>query len=201
MPSRVISKRVGSGMTAHTDRRTEYDWTQPLTKEEAAEVSSFFANVRPYDPIGRVRGLAERTLQAIADGLSDPHDFEPRVGMGWYSREIIKHCNWIEKARARGDDPSRFVELGYEIGSLITEALLKKAWDQDVEAAQKAEEAHKRGGENARRKHPDSRYLERYRHFRAQGLGKSDATDQAAQELGVSKGTIRNARKRADASD
>lgn len=200
MPSKIITEQLGSGMTAHTRRRKRYDFTQPVTKEEAAEIRHFFESFRPRDPIQEARGLAERTLAAIEAGDTDKDDFKPYAGMGWYSREIIKRCNWLVKAKERGDDPGRFTELGYEIGVLITEARMKAAWDEDVQTALTTEEQRKRGG-GSNRKHPAATYLDCYRQFRADGLNKTDATDQAAKKLGVSPATIRNARKEAGASD
>lgn len=141
MPSKITSEKVGSGMTAHTRRRHHFDMTQPLTAAEAEDFDKCLTSIKPYDPIGRARGLAERTLKAIEDGLSDPEDFEPHHGMGWYSREIIKHCNWLEKAKERGDHDQR-EELGYEIGRLLTEATMTRVWGEP--AALGAEELDRR---------------------------------------------------------
>lgn len=200
MPSKITTERLGSGMTAHTRRSTRYDFTQPLTKEEGAELRQRFASVKPRDVIEDARGLAERTLAAIKGGNTDPDDFEPYAGMGWYSLEIVERCNWLVKAKERGDDSSRLTELGYEIGVLVTEARMKAAWDQDVQAALTTEEQRQRGG-GSNRKHTAAAYLACHRAFRADGLNKTDADDQAAKKLDVSSGTIRNARKGAGASD
>lgn len=187
-------------MTAHTKRRKKYDFTQPLTKEEATEIRHFFETFRPRDPIEETRKLAERTLAAIEAGETDPDDFKPYAGMGWYSQEIIKRCDWLTKAKERGTEPDRIIELGYEIGVLITEARMKAAWDREVEAALTTEEQRKRGG-GSNRKHSVDAYLQCYRAFRDLGLNKTDATDQAAKKLGVASATIRNARKEAGTSD
>lgn len=200
MPSKIITEQLGSGMTAHTRRRIRYDFTQPLTKEEGAELRQWFASIKPRDVIEQARGLAERTIAAIEGGNTDPDDFKPYAGMGWYSQEIIMRCDWLVKAKERGDDSNRLIELGYEIGVLMTEARMKAAWDQDVQAALTTEEQRKRGG-GLNRKHSAAAYLDCYRQFRTDGLNKTDATDQAAKKLGVSPTTIRNARKEAGASD
>lgn len=200
MPSKIITEHLGSGMTAHTRRRTRYDFAEPLTKLEGAEIRQWFANIKPRDVIEEARGLAERTLAAIDGGNTDVDDFKPYSGMGWYSREIIERYECLLKAKERGDDSDQLTKLGYEIGVLITEARMKAAWDQDVKAALATEEQRKRGG-GLNRKHSVASYLGCYRAFRAEGLNKTDATDQAAKHLGVSSATIRNARKEAGASD
>lgn len=193
MPSKTVSERVGSGVTAHTRRRRTFDLTKPLSKEEIAELRQYFETLQPRDPIEVARRLAERTLAAINGGDSSPDDFKPYVGMGWYSSEIVTRCDWLEKAKKRGEASERLVELGYEIGVLITEARLKAAWDADVEAALATEEQRRRGGGH-NRKRPEAVYVACYEKFREAGLNITDATDEAARELGVSSGTIRRAR-------
>lgn len=133
MPSKIVNEPVGSGMTAHVRRRTQYDFTRPLTKNEAQELKGWFERFEAIDPIARARGLAERTLAAIEQGDTDADDFKPHVGMGWYSREILKRCDWLVRSQDRGDEPNRPLELAYEIGALVTEAQLVRAWNRDVE--------------------------------------------------------------------
>lgn len=186
-------------MTAYTRRRVIYDLTKPLDSQDAEALRNWFANVKPRNIVTQARGLAERTLDAIKGGNSTPDDFKPYAGMGWYSREILKRCDWLEKAKHRGDDCDRIAELGFEIGMLITEARLKSAWDQDVELAIATEEGRKRGGGH-NRKHSVELYVSRYLEFREFGLNKTDATIEAAKVLEVSPATIRNARKEAGAS-
>lgn len=118
-------------MTARTTKQTRYDLTQPLAPEEVNELRQWFAGIKPRNRIAEARGLAERTLKAIEDGNSDPHDFEPYSGMGWYSLEIVKRADWLNHPQ----DEYRKLELAYEIGVLVTEAQLKAAWDADVEKA------------------------------------------------------------------
>lgn len=82
MPSRIKSTKVGSGITAHTSRRTEYDLTRPLKSEEIGEIKEWFAGLKPRDPIEEASSLALRTLEAIEGGDVSPGDFKPYEGMG-----------------------------------------------------------------------------------------------------------------------
>ena len=200
MPKRIHTQRLGSGTTAHTRRTVSCDLTSPLSKEDAHELANWFAKAKRRDAISEAKGIAERTIEAINGGVSDPDDFAPYAGMGWYSKEILKRCSWLTKATERGDDASRLVELGYEIGALITEARMKAAWDHDVQEALTTEGQRKSGGGH-NRKHPASKYVECYESFRASGNNKTDATALAAEKLSVSPATIRTARKEVGASD
>ena len=129
MPSKIISEGRGSGITEHTRRR--------IITREANDLLEFFANVKQHDPIQKAKGLALRTMAAIEAGNTDADDFEPFAGMGWYSEEILKRCTWLEKAIERGDDSKHLVALGFEIGALTSEAILKKHADPNYKAGSK----------------------------------------------------------------
>lgn len=143
VPSKIKSELVGSGMTAHTRRRKTYDMTQPLTAEEGEEMRNFFRGVGKHDPIAKAKGLAERTLAAIAAGDTDPEDFKERAGMGWYSQAIIDRCTWLDQENEQGNN-ERAQRLAFEIGVLVTEAQFKAAWDADVETAVKNSQTRER---------------------------------------------------------
>ncbi len=206
MPSKIVSESRGSGMTRHTRTQRIFDMTQPLTESEASEFGKGFmamgASAAPWRWLEHEIGVAERTIRAIEDGApgsDDPDIFKPHAGPGWYSREILARAKWIENAKASGQW-ELVARFSYEVGQLAVTIRLKNAWDDDVEIGVAADIARKRGGA-ATRKGSDAERLACYRRYRAQGLNKSDATDQAAQELGVSPATIRNARKGAAATD
>lgn len=156
MPSKIKSELVGSGMTAHTRRRKTYDMTQPLTAEEGEEMRNFFRNVGKHDPIAKAKGLAERTLAAIASGDTDPDDFKERAGMGWYSQAIVDRCARLEQENEQGNG-ERAQRLAFEIGVLVTEAQFKAAWDADVAAALKNSEARERVNDQNRKATPGQR--------------------------------------------
>lgn len=134
MPERISSEQIGSGMTAYTRQRAEYDW--PLTNKEAEHLDSFFDSCQAPDPIYRAREAAEATLKIIEADAPDPSDFEPYAGMGWYSREIITRCTWLAEAGA-DDDRARRERWACEIGIIWSEATLKKSCDGDVEAGRR----------------------------------------------------------------
>jgi hypothetical protein len=148
MPKRDYTKRLGRGITERTSQRTEYDLTQPLSKDETAELINAFASMRPTSRIDKARRLAEATLLSIEQGNTSPDDFEPHIGLGWYSQEIIKRCDWILKAKDRGDDASRIAELGFEIGELLTEGSINFEWGNDAVRGRKVGEAAKAGGDS-----------------------------------------------------
>ena len=184
MPSKLTSEGIGSGMTAHTRRSTRYDFTQPLAKEEVAEIKQWFASSKPRDVIEEARGLAERTLAAIEGGNTGPEDFKPYAGVGWYSREIIKRCDWLVEANrkcdARGGNFKRLTDLGYEIGVLITEARMKAAWDQDVQKAIDHEITRSRVNRTNRKADPEWR-AQKVDEIRAEtGWGVTNASREAA---------------------
>ena len=156
MPSKIKSELVGSGMTAHTRRRKTYDMTQPLTADEGEEMRNFFRNVGKHDPIEKAKGLAERTLAAIAAGDTDPDDFKERAGMGWYSQAIIDRCAWLDQENEQGNN-ERAQRLAFEIGVLVTEAQFKAAWDADVAAAVKNAQARELVNQQNRKASPGQR--------------------------------------------
>ncbi len=131
-------------------------------------------------PIAKARGI-------VPDGV-----------VGFASR-MLSDVVWLRRSRDKGDH-DRVALMAFYLGVKRAELRIKTEheamWQRGVDDKQ----ARVSGGE-ARRKGSDASRLACYRRYRAQGLNKSDATDQAAQEMDVSPATIRNARKGVAASD
>lgn len=187
MVSKVTTKRLGSGITAHTQRRTTYDMTQPLTKDELAEIRGWFANIKRRDGIGDARGLAERTIADIEAGDADPDDFEPYEGMGWYSREIIERCDRLDRAKERDEDSDRVAQLGYEIGALITEARIVWAWNDAARTGAKSLDGAAEGGRvrAAEKASKHAAILEDYTERLSRTREKSAAKRETARQFGI----------------
>lgn len=131
-------------------------------------------------PIAKARGISEDSL------------------VGFASR-MLGDVVWLRRARDKGEH-DRVAQMAFYLGVKRAELRIKTEheamWQRGVDDKQ----VRVRGGEETR-KGSDAERLTCYRRYRDQGLNKSDATDQAAQELGVSPATIRNARKGVAASD
>lgn len=140
MSSKIISEARGSGITRHTRTRRIFDTTQPLSESEGAALLKGFEAIgtasRAWGWFEREVAIAERTIRAIeqgAPGSDRPDLFEPYVGPGWYSQEILARANWIESAKKAGNW-ELLARFSFELGQLTTQIGFKNAFDDDVNA-------------------------------------------------------------------
>lgn len=185
--------------TAFTRRKSTHDVAE--TAEEFLEV---FRQMNDWaeDPWASHRGDVEAARVALAAEVKrnpPKHKFKAREEAGWYLQRLVMLGALVQNHIDQGE-PSWAAHEAALFGETFCELQMKLAREELFLLGKRTLDERVAGGA-ATRKGSDAARLACYRRFRSEGLNKSDATDQAARQLGVSPATIRNARKRAGASD
>lgn len=154
------------------------------------------------DPWASHRDCVEAAREALALEVSRKpakYRFKPREETGWYLERLVMLGRLVQGHIDNGE-PSWAAHEAALFGDTFSERQMKLAREELFLLGKKTLGERVAGGA-ATRRGSDAERLACYRRSRSEGLNKSDATDQAAQQLGVSPATIRNARKGAGASD
>jgi hypothetical protein len=128
----------------------------------------------------------------IASQLFGPADaFEPRSGLAWYAIEIerkYENC----RSQLRLGEGERAAYHAFHLGMLVHEFLHMEAAGDFVEQAISVKLAQRESGRRSMKVPLETR-KNCYQKFRAAGDKKTIAAENAANELGISKGSISNA--------
>jgi hypothetical protein len=206
------SDKADPEIAAGMERATLHGWLNSVEREcfaiMAAEGLPTYHGCYCYDATGAWRELAPPIRGGIANEIwpiarARGHAPDSEVG---FAARMLGDVVWLKRARERGDHERAALFAGYLKAKEVERRMKRERepmWQKGVDHV----DARSRGGAETRKRDAqdrpisDAARVECYRRFRSMGLNKSDATDQAAQELGLSPASIRNARKAAGASD
>ena len=175
--------------TAFTKRRTVQD-----VAESDEEILDVFQRLAKWskDPWSSHRSkveAAQRALEVELIGKGKGHRFEARVETGWYLERLVMLGKLVQHHIDRGA-PAWAAHEAALFGETWSELQLKLARE---ELYCKALEVRSRQA-TARPKPSAAHRVERWKHYRSLGLGKTDADYLAAKDLGDGQSTVRAAR-------
>ena len=206
-----MKKEVRIDGTEFTLRRRE--WTI-YGANDPADMAAFSERMHqsvewskdPWDAHRRCVEWATRELAAELSDKPEGYRFKARVETGWYLDRLVMLGRCVEYQIERAE-PSWIAHEAALFGETWAELQLKLAREELYLIGKKAVEDRAAGGAATRKQDSSGRPISDaarvavYRRYRDMGLNRTDATDQAAKELGLSVASIRKARKGADASD
>lgn len=147
------------------------------------------------------RGRIANEIWPIAKARGHAPDSE--VG---FAARMLSDIVWLKRAQSKGDHDRASLFAGYLKAKEVERRIKRERepmWQRGVDDKRSRVDGGAATRKRDSRGQPisDECRLASYRRFRAMGLNKTDATDQAAKELGLSPASIRAARKEAGTSD